>query len=120
MNTVQTAPALDKAEAKKNNRLWTLAFSALSVLTIVLLAWTFSGLKNSGSIYSAETTYNFGNAYEGDLLHHTFTVRNLHPWPITVTNVGATCGCTAAVVRHGSPTRLLPLQSTLIDVTAGY
>lgn len=117
MNTVQTAPALNTVEAKKNNRLWVLAFSTLSVLTVVLCAWTFSGLKNNGSIYSSKTTHDFGNVHEGDLLRHTFTVRNLHPWPITVTNVGATCGCTTAAVRHGSPVRLLPLQSTIIDVT---
>jgi len=117
MNAVQAAPVQNDAKARRNDRLWVLTFSALFVITIALCAWTFSGVKNSGSIYSAETTHSFGAVQEGDLLHHTFTVRNLHPWPITVTNVGATCGCTTAAVRHGSPTRLLPLQSTLIDVT---
>lgn len=117
MNAVQAAPIQNDAKAKRNDRLWVLTFSALSVVTVVLCAWTFSGLKNNGSIYSSKTTHDFGNVHEGDLLRHTFTVRNLHPWPITITNVGATCGCTTAIIRHGSPSRLLPLQSTLIDVT---
>lgn len=116
MNIVQAAPVQDDAKAKRNDRLWVLTFPVLSVLNIVLCAWTFSGLRNNGSIFSSKTTHDFGNVHEGDLLHHTFTVRNLHPWPITVTNVGATCGCTTAAVRHDSPTRLLPLQSTVIDV----
>jgi|GEM_PF-2193453 len=117
MDTVRAAPIQNDVEAKKSSRLWALTFSALSVITVVLCGWTFSGLKSNGSIYSVETTYNFGAVHEGDLLHHTFTVRNLHPWPITVTNVGATCGCTTAAVRRNSPIRLLPLQSTVIDVT---
>ncbi len=117
MNTVQSAPAQNDAEARKNNRLWVLAFSALSVLTVVLCAWTFSGLKNSNSIYTPQTTHNFGSVQEGAPLHCTFLVRNLHPWPITITGVGATCGCTTAFIRPGFTDRLLPLQSTPIDVS---
>ena len=117
MNAVQAGPIRNDTKAKKNDRLWVLTFSVLSVLTIILLAWTFSGLRNSSSVYTSETTHDFGSVYEGDLLHYTFTVRNLHPWPITISGVGASCGCTTAFVRPGSANRLMPLQSTPIDVT---
>jgi len=69
MDTVRAAPIQNDVEAKKSSRLWALTFSALSVITVVLCGWTFSGLKSNGSIYSVETTYNFGAVHEGDLLH---------------------------------------------------
>lgn len=116
MNTVQSTPIQIDTKAKKSSRLWLLSFFVLVLLTIGAFAWTFLGLRESSSIYSSELTHNFGNVQEGDLLHHTFTVRNLHPWPITITAVGATCGCTTASLRHGSADRLLPMQSTSIDV----
>lgn len=115
MNAVQAAPVQNDAKARRNDRLWVLTFSALSVITIALLSWTFSGLKNGGSIYSAETTHNFGNVHEGDHLRHTFTIRNLHPWFITITGAGATCGCTTVSLRRVPPFRLMPLQSASVD-----
>lgn len=115
MNTVQSAPVQNNAKAKRNDRLWVLTFSTLSIVTVVLCAWTLLGLRTSSGIYTSETAHNFGSVHEGDHLHHTFTVRNLHPWFITITGAGATCGCTTVSLRRVPPFRLMPLQSASVD-----
>lgn len=115
MSAVQAAPIQTDAKAKRNDRLWVLAFSTLSVLTVFLCAWSFFGLKSSSGIYTSETAHNFGSVHEGDRLHHTFTIRNLHPWFITITGAEATCGCTTVSFRRVPPFRLMPLQSASVD-----
>ncbi len=44
-------------------------------------------------------TFDFGNARQGAVLHHTFQVANNGKGPVTVGRVQTTCGCTVATVK---------------------
>ncbi len=42
-----------------------------------------------------ESTYEFGDIYQGDVVSHTFTFENTGEAPLVLTNIATTCGCTA-------------------------
>jgi len=47
------------------------------------------------SITFEETSFDFGDIYQGDKVEHTFTLENTGTQPLIITNVQTTCGCTA-------------------------
>jgi peroxiredoxin len=51
--------------------------------------------QGSGKIAFAETTHDFGDIWLGDPLEFYFTVRNEGTTPLQITDVKASCGCTA-------------------------
>lgn len=71
----------------------------------------------SNILYVRHSVYNFGTVTAGTLVRHTFTVRNLHPWPVTVTDITGSCGCTRGFVGRKVPFRLGPLQSVAVLTT---
>ncbi|RLD19185.1 MAG: DUF1573 domain-containing protein [Bacteroidetes bacterium] len=42
-----------------------------------------------------ETSFDFGDIYQGDKVEHTFKLENTGTQPLIITNVQTTCGCTA-------------------------
>lgn len=65
-------------------------------------------------------TWDFGKAKEGDILAHTFTLKNEYSKVLNIKNVTSTCGCTTSVVKK---TTLTPGETTDIEVkfnTKGY
>ncbi|ANQ50463.1 DUF1573 domain-containing protein [Flammeovirga sp. MY04] len=43
----------------------------------------------------AESTYEFGDIHQGDVVEHTFKFTNTGDAPLVIINVSTTCGCTA-------------------------
>ena len=43
-----------------------------------------------------ETTFDFGDIYQGDKVEHIFKFENSGNQPLIITNVQTTCGCTAS------------------------
>ncbi len=43
-----------------------------------------------------ETTFDFGDIYQGDKVEHVFRFENTGNQPLIITNVQTTCGCTAS------------------------
>jgi len=41
-----------------------------------------------------EVTHDFGDIYQGDIVHYTFKYTNTGDEPLILSNVGTTCGCT--------------------------
>lgn len=58
--------------------------------------------------------HDFGNIKQGELVSHTFIVTNGGSDLLKITNVTATCGCTAAKPEKNE---LIPGESTNINVT---
>jgi len=69
------------------------------------------------SLYASGGRYDFGSVKAGEVVKHRFSVRNLHPWPVTVTDVQSDCGCTKSFPDRKPPFRLAPLQSASIDAS---
>ena len=51
-------------------------------------------LTNLSKIEFEETTFDFGEAQEGDIIKHTFTFKNTGDHPLVVTSARSSCGCT--------------------------
>ena len=68
------------------------------------------------SLYAPGSSHNFGSVKAGQTVKHTFTVRKLHPWPVTVKAIYGDCGCTRVSATRRLPFQLTPLQA--VEVTA--
>lgn len=88
------------------------------VMFIVMVALSYYLPIFSNVLYAPQQTYNFGAVRAGALVHHTFLVRNLHPWSVTVNHFASSCGCTTTTVGKKLPFRLGPLCSfaTRVDL----
>ena len=72
-------------------------------LTLFLSTLIFAGNAQSQSneavdgaeITFAESTKNFGDITQGDVVEHTFKFENTGSQPLIISNVLVTCGCTA-------------------------
>jgi len=71
----------------------------------------------SHELFAPARTYDFGTVKAGTLARHTFTLRNLHPWAVTVTGLQSDCGCTKSVVGRKLPFRIGPLQSVEVETS---
>ena len=58
-------------------------------------------------------TWDFGKANVGDILKHTFTLKNESKKTLNIKGVNTTCGCTTSKVKQ---TVLKPGESTDIEV----
>lgn len=67
-------------------------------------------------LHAPNSRYNFGQVPAGTKVQHRFSVRNIHPWAVTVTGVSSDCGCTKSFAGRTPPFQLSPLQS--VDVIA--
>lgn len=52
-------------------------------------------LANGPAITFEETSFDFGDIYQGDKVVHVFKLENTGTQPLIITNVQTTCGCTA-------------------------
>jgi len=79
-------------------------------------------------IFTKRPKFDFGNVDEGPDIHHNFHISNQGRGKLIVTNVGTSCGCTAAVLKkHGTakdsdeaatlPVTLLPGEGGSIKAT---
>lgn len=59
-------------------------------------------------------SYDFGEIKQGDVVDHTFIVKNAGTKPLVITNVRASCGCTVPV-KPSQP--ILPGKTGEIKVT---
>jgi hypothetical protein len=65
---------------------------------ITVEAYTAEDYEQAPRIEFSETQHDFGQAWQGDNLTHLFTFKNTGSSPLEITNIRASCGCTAAVV----------------------
>ena len=87
----------------------------LALIALTVLSFRFPIF--TGSLYVPLPVYDFNVATEGDEINARFTARNLHPWPVTLTNVKGSCGCTQPVADRPLPVRIAPFESVLIRTT---
>jgi hypothetical protein len=52
-------------------------------------------MADGPAITFEETSFDFGDIYQGDKVEHTFKLENTGTQPLIITNVQTTCGCTA-------------------------
>lgn len=75
----------------------------------------------SNTLYTPQGNYNFGKVHTGETIRHDFVIRNIHPWPVTIASVIASCGCTTGTIGETIPYRLNPMQSVrlkaMVDTT---
>ncbi len=50
--------------------------------------------KKGPKIVFEETSFDFGDIFQGDQVEHVFTFENSGTEPLILTNVSTTCGCT--------------------------
>ncbi|WP_020532670.1 DUF1573 domain-containing protein [Flexithrix dorotheae] len=65
---------------------------------ILISSITFSQTpenKGVAKIHFEEESFDFGDIYQGDVVQHTFILKNTGSAPLLLTNVATTCGCTA-------------------------
>ena len=92
-------------------------------LNVVLVATAGLGIAVylfpifSPELYAPTSTYRFGTVKAGTPIKHTFTLRNLHPWPVTVTGITSDCGCTKTFVGRKVPFTLYPFQAVDLVTT---
>lgn len=100
---------------KKRKPLDTLLNVAL-LFSVVLCGAVYALPIFSHQLWAPRSTHNFGTVGAGTEVKHTFTLRNLHPWAVTITGSHSDCGCTRSFVGKTPPFQLAPFQA--IDVTA--
>lgn len=73
------------------------------------------------TIYVAEPVYDYGSAFEGIAVAHTFIIENTGDEVLEISNVGTTCGCTTSGLA--TPTNVDPGETVALDVlvnTTGF
>ena len=51
-------------------------------------------------VYADETVFNFGRAFGGSEVQHTFAVKNIGQKPLNILDITETCACTATVLSQ--------------------
>ncbi len=69
--------------------------TALVASVLSMVSRTGPVAVDVGGLTSADSRYDFGNAYEGDLLRHVFSLRVSGSRPVTIREVRSSCGCLA-------------------------
>jgi hypothetical protein len=67
-------------------------------------------------LHTRPGTSHFGAVHSGDRAQLNFVVQNLHPWPVTVTGMKGSCGCTQAFPGRKLPFQLRPLETASVTV----
>ncbi len=68
------------------------------------------------ALYTTQYTFDLGTPPPNSELHKTFTVRNLHPWSVTITGIEGSCGCTKPFLNRSIPFVLQPLDTVTASV----
>ncbi|MBM3290295.1 MAG: DUF1573 domain-containing protein, partial [Candidatus Hydrogenedentes bacterium] len=75
----------------------------VAVLVLAVASCNRSGApERAKKIEHRTQTFDFGEARQGSVVHHTFRVANAGPQPMTVSKVQTSCGCTVATVKAGA------------------
>lgn len=85
-------------------------------LLIVLFAFFETNAQvpaNGPVMVFTETTFDFGDIYQGDTVKHVFKFKNTGTAPLVISEVKTTCGCTAPFY---SKTPVLPGESGQITI----
>jgi len=114
VESIEVGP-LQVQRAKGQKRLDMLLNGALG-LTVCLSIAVFTLPIFGNQLYAPQSPYDFGIVKAGTQIERKFTVRNLHPWTIVVSELQSDCGCTESIVGKTPPFRLAPFQS--VDVVA--
>lgn len=67
-------------------------------------------------LYAVSYAHDFGTVAPRSELRRSFAVRNLHPYPVTVTGITGSCGCTVPFVSRTLPFVLQPFESVTASV----
>lgn len=70
-------------------------FCALSISLIAQEAPVFEKPVDGPKMYFAESSYDFGDIKQGDIVEHVFEFENTGNRPLILADVRTTCGCTA-------------------------
>ena len=89
----------------------------VGLLTVCVFVLLFRLPIATNVLYVPGNTYNFGSVVRGTDIAHTFVVRNLHPWPVTVLRVQGGCGCTKTFVGKEEPFVLKPMEAVSVNAT---
>ena len=73
----------------------------VALIGVAVLAYRFPLF--AGSLYVPSPVCNFNVATAGDEVNARFIARNLHPWPVTLTKVKGSCGCTRPIAARPLP-----------------
>ena len=83
---------------KKNNGLEEVRLdgktSNADIVRMPITADTPLDTNNIAKITLEETDFNFGSVNEGDVVKHTFKLKNVGNQPLLITDIRTTCGCT--------------------------
>ena len=83
---------------KKNNGLEEVRLdgktSNADIVRMPITADTPLDTNNIAKIMLEETDFNFGSVNEGDVVKHTFKLKNVGNQPLLITDIRTTCGCT--------------------------
>ncbi len=100
----------------RSRRLVDTLLSAATVCAAGIALFSFRAPVFAPFLYAPQSVYRFPDAREGDRVRQTFLVRNVHPWPVTVTGAKGSCGCTQAFPNRKIPFRLLPLEAVAVNI----
>jgi Protein of unknown function (DUF1573) len=68
--------------------------SNADIVRMPITADTPLDTNNIAKITMEETDFNFGSVNEGDVVKHTFKLKNVGNQPLLITDIRTTCGCT--------------------------
>ncbi len=103
-----------KNQSNKSYRTWKISLNLLIILAVVFLILSFRYPIFSNQLYARTYTHNFKLVKSGSVLDCEFTLRNLHPWPVTVTGIAEEYGHTDVTINKTPPFTLYPMQSVTL------
>lgn len=75
-------------------RILTIAFTFCILGAVAQDAPVFEEPTNGAKIKFEESSFDFGDINQGDVVEHTFAFENVGNQPLILSNVMTTCGCT--------------------------
>jgi hypothetical protein len=69
-------------------------FTLITAILIVFIAIAQPPTPNQESLFLKETEFNFGKIPQGKPVYHFFEVTNNGVFPMVISNVQTSCGCT--------------------------
>ena len=89
--------------------------AAYNALVVIVIALSLRLPIFSPGVYHRGGVVDIGDVEPDTTSFANFPVRNLHPWPITITNVAGGCACLNPVVGRQLPCRLRPFEALMIQ-----
>lgn len=84
-------------------------------LIIICVLYCFPVVGNS--LYVPQSDFKFGSVKPGLIPTGRYELWNIHPWPVTITKIQTSCGCTTAILGKHLPIRLLPFHTVALSVS---